>query len=78
LFKKIFVADNLGIIVDKIYSNPSSGGFEYMVATWAFAFQIYGDFLNLLRNRYGLIVGSDEARESGLFEKHLSALRQLL
>lgn len=32
--------------------------------------QIYGDFLNHLRNRYGLIVGPDEARESGLFERH--------
>jgi len=44
LFKKIFVADNLGMIVDNIYNNPSAGGFEYIVATWAFAFQIYGDF----------------------------------
>ncbi len=44
LFKKVFVADNLAIIVDRIYSNPSSTGFEYVVGTWAFAFQIYGDF----------------------------------
>ena len=32
--------------------------------------QVYGDFLNRLRNRYGLIVGSDGARESGLFARH--------
>jgi len=44
LFKKVFVADNLGIIVDKIYANPASTGVEYIIATWAFAFQIYGDF----------------------------------
>ena len=44
LFKKVFVADNLGIIVDQIYNNPASTGAEYIVATWAFAFQIYGDF----------------------------------
>ncbi len=44
LFKKIFVADNLGIMVDEIYNNPSSGGIEYIIASLAFAFQIYGDF----------------------------------
>jgi alginate O-acetyltransferase complex protein AlgI len=44
LVKKVFVADNLGIIVDQIYNNPASTGAEYIVATWAFAFQIYGDF----------------------------------
>jgi len=44
LFKKVFVADNLGIIIDQIYNNPASTGTEYIIATWAFAFQIYGDF----------------------------------
>jgi len=44
LFKKVFVADNLGIMVDRIYGNPESTGMEYVIATWAFAFQIYGDF----------------------------------
>jgi alginate O-acetyltransferase complex protein AlgI len=44
LFKKVFVADNLGIIVGQIYNNPASTGAEYIIATWAFAFQIYGDF----------------------------------
>jgi len=44
LFKKVFVADNLAIIVDRIYGNPQSSGIEYVIATWAFAFQLYGDF----------------------------------
>lgn len=44
LFKKIFVADNLGRITDAIFENPSSSGIDYMVAGVAFAFQIYGDF----------------------------------
>lgn len=44
LFKKVFVADNLGIIVDQVYANPAATGTEYVLATWAFAFQIYGDF----------------------------------
>jgi alginate O-acetyltransferase complex protein AlgI len=44
LFKKVFVADNLGLIVDQVYGNPQASGIEYIIATWAFAFQIYGDF----------------------------------
>ncbi len=44
LFKKVFVADNLGLIVDQVYGNPQASGAEYIVATWAFAFQIYSDF----------------------------------
>ena len=44
LFKKIFVADNLGMVVDRIYGAADATGFEYMLATFAFAFQIYGDF----------------------------------
>lgn len=44
LFKKVFVADNLAIIVNRIYGNPEATGMEYIIATWAFAFQIYGDF----------------------------------
>ena len=43
-FKKIFVADNLAVIVNQVYGNPKSTGMEYIIATWAFAFQIYGDF----------------------------------
>lgn len=44
LFKKVFVADNLGLIVDQVYRSPTAPGTEYIIATWAFAFQIYGDF----------------------------------
>lgn len=44
LFKKVFVADNLSLIVDQVYGNPQALGAEYIVATWAFAFQIYSDF----------------------------------
>ncbi|MFZ5568871.1 MAG: MBOAT family O-acyltransferase [Thermodesulfobacteriota bacterium] len=44
LFKKIFVADNLGVIVDRIYAAPSASGMEYIVATWAFAWQLFCDF----------------------------------
>lgn len=34
------------------------------------ASQIYSEFLSHLQNRYGLVVGPDEARKSGLFERH--------
>ena len=44
MFKKIFVADNLAVIVNGVYGNPEATGVEYIIATWAFAFQIYGDF----------------------------------
>src|SRR5690606_31155747 len=45
LYKKVFVADNLAKIVDPVYSDPSSAtGFLILIATYAFAFQIYADF----------------------------------
>ena len=45
LFKKVVVADNLTIIVDRTFSPVSSaGGAEYLVAIYAFAIQIYCDF----------------------------------
>jgi alginate O-acetyltransferase complex protein AlgI len=45
LFKKVFIADNLAKIVDPVFSasNPISGA-EALIAVYAFAFQIYGDF----------------------------------
>jgi alginate O-acetyltransferase complex protein AlgI len=45
LFQKMFVADNLGGIVDAAF-RPSAAptGSEVLVAIYAFAFQIYGDF----------------------------------
>ena len=46
-FKKIVVADNLGVIVDIFYNTPTqieNGGLLYLISTYFFAFQIYCDF----------------------------------
>ncbi len=45
LFKKVVLADNLAVLVNAAYNNPQghSGG-EFMLATVAFAVQIYCDF----------------------------------
>jgi D-alanyl-lipoteichoic acid acyltransferase DltB (MBOAT superfamily) len=45
LFKKVVIADNLAGVVDAVYgvgAQPTSG--EILLATYAFAFQIYCDF----------------------------------
>lgn len=45
VFQKMFVADNLGRLVDAVYgASATPTGGDVLVATWAFAFQIYGDF----------------------------------
>ena len=45
LYKKVFVADNAVRIVDKVYGSlDSSSGLHVLVATYAFAVQIYCDF----------------------------------
>jgi D-alanyl-lipoteichoic acid acyltransferase DltB (MBOAT superfamily) len=44
-FLKIVVADNLSPVVERIYANPNSRGAALLLATYAFAFQIYCDFL---------------------------------
>ncbi len=45
LFQKMFVADNLAGIVDAAFgASAAPTGSEVLVATYAFAFQIYGDF----------------------------------
>lgn len=45
LFKKVFIADNLALIVDRVFATGADpSGIEVMVAIFAFAFQIYGDF----------------------------------
>ncbi len=45
LFQKMFVADNLSEIVASAYRpGLSASGAQVLVATYAFAFQIYGDF----------------------------------
>jgi alginate O-acetyltransferase complex protein AlgI len=48
-FKKMVIADNLAIIVDMVYrsadgSNDESNGLMIIIATYAFAWQIYCDF----------------------------------
>lgn len=45
LFKKIIIADQLALIVDKVYDSPASySGLVLCIATYAFAVQIYCDF----------------------------------
>lgn len=45
LFLKVFVADNLSGIANAVYNlDHTPNGAATMVATYAFAFQIYGDF----------------------------------
>lgn len=45
LFKKVVVADNLGIFVDQVFSKDHSpDGLECLLGVYAFAYQIYGDF----------------------------------
>lgn len=42
--KKVFIADNLSPYVDQIFASSGSSGFEVLLATYAFAIQIYCDF----------------------------------
>jgi alginate O-acetyltransferase complex protein AlgI len=45
LFKKVVIADNLALIVDPAFANPQTHqGGPMILATYAFAFQIYCDF----------------------------------
>jgi alginate O-acetyltransferase complex protein AlgI len=45
MFKKVVIADNLAIIVESVYKNPSThSGLTLIIATYFFAFQIYCDF----------------------------------
>lgn len=44
-FKKVVIADRLGLLVDPVYNHPDQhGGPALIIATYAFAFQIYCDF----------------------------------
>jgi D-alanyl-lipoteichoic acid acyltransferase DltB (MBOAT superfamily) len=44
-FLKIVVADRLAIFVNQVYNNPNNyTGIPILIATYFFAFQIYGDF----------------------------------
>lgn len=45
LFKKMVIADRLAEFVNAVYNNPAEhGALAFIVATYAFAFQIYCDF----------------------------------
>lgn len=44
LFKKVYVADNLAPVVDRLFALSNPSGFEVVCAAYAFAFQIYCDF----------------------------------
>lgn len=45
LFKKLVIADRLAILVDTVYGDPTAHtGIVLILATYAFAFQIYCDF----------------------------------
>jgi D-alanyl-lipoteichoic acid acyltransferase DltB (MBOAT superfamily) len=45
LFKKIFIADRASILVNAVYDQPAHhSGWQLLVATYFFAFQIYCDF----------------------------------
>lgn len=45
LFQKMVVADRLAVLVNTVYNNPSAyKGFEIVIGTVFFAFQIYCDF----------------------------------
>jgi alginate O-acetyltransferase complex protein AlgI len=43
-FKKVVIADNLAPIVDNVFNDRAGGGLAVILATYAFALQIYGDF----------------------------------
>ncbi len=44
LFKKVVLADNLGILVDAAFGGGQASGFSCLLAVYAFAYQIYCDF----------------------------------
>lgn len=44
-FKKVVVADNIGMLVNEIYDKPELyGGFQFVIASILFGFQVYCDF----------------------------------
>ncbi|MEO9502333.1 MBOAT family O-acyltransferase [Nonlabens ulvanivorans] len=45
IFKKVVIANRLAVVVNQVYSDPGSySGFETIIATIFFSFQIYTDF----------------------------------
>lgn len=43
-FLKVVLADRAAILVNHIYNTQTSTGFQYLIGTLVFGFQIYGDF----------------------------------
>lgn len=43
-YKKVVVADNLAVIVERVFSSKNPAGLDVWLALVAFAFQVYGDF----------------------------------
>jgi alginate O-acetyltransferase complex protein AlgI len=41
---KVFIADNLSQVVDPVFAATDATGLEVLIAVYAFAFQIFGDF----------------------------------
>jgi len=44
LFKKLVIADNMAVLVNAVYRDPSPSGAAVLLGTYAFALQIYCDF----------------------------------
>lgn len=44
LFKKLVIADNAGLIVDRVFNSSDPGALDVWIAGYAFGFQIWGDF----------------------------------
>jgi len=45
LIKKMVIADRIAVVVNEVYQRPGDyDGYSLTIATWLFAFQIYGDF----------------------------------
>ncbi|MBL4889968.1 MAG: MBOAT family protein, partial [Candidatus Lindowbacteria bacterium] len=63
LFLKIFVADNMAALVDPVFSSSGEhyNGVKVLLATYAFAFQIFGDFAGYSNMAIGLgkVMGFD-------------------
>ena len=43
-FKKLVIADNVAVLANYGFGNPSASGATHLIAVYAFAFQIYCDF----------------------------------
>ena len=54
LFQKMFIADSLAKIVNPVFSSTSYNGMAVLLAVYAFAFQIYCDFLGYSNIARGL------------------------